>query len=103
MIKADKIIPYACMCGITLSDRRKSLKQHLATKKHLKKVGACPPHYWSIASANGPTSAGTCSKCAETRHFDNSLQTGGGWFLQMADEKVTKENQEIKELEKLVT
>ena len=138
MIKVDKIIPYVCMCGITLSDKSRSLKQHLKTArhlnyidpsliieyscicgtilvdkhrlsrhiktiKHLNKVGSCPPHYWSIASANGPTSAGTCSKCAETRHFDNSLQTGGGWFLQMAEEKVTKENQEIKELEKLVT
>ena len=73
------------------------------TIKHLNKVGSCPPHYWSIASANGPTSAGTCSKCGATKRFDNSLNTGGGWFLQMADEKATKENQEIKELEKLVT
>ena len=103
MVNTREIISYACACGITISDKSRSLKQHLNTKRHLSKVDACPPHYWSIASANGPTSAGTCSKCGATKRFDNSLNTGGGWFLQMADEKATKENQEIKELEKLVT
>lgn len=103
MANTKEIISYACICGITISDRSRSLKQHLTTKRHLSKVDACPPHHWSIASANGPTSAGICSKCAETKRFDNSLSTGGGWFLHMADEKIQKENQEIKELERLVT
>ena len=103
MTKVREIVPYTCTCGIILSDKSKSLKQHLITKVHVNKIGACPPHYWSIDPANGPTSAGICSKCTEIKRFDNSLNTGGGWFLQMADEKATKENQEIKELEKLVT
>jgi hypothetical protein len=46
---------------------------------------------------------GVCSKCAAAKHFDNSLNTGGGWFLQMADEKAQKDTQEMKELERLVT
>ena len=103
MVNTREIISYACACGITISDKSRSLKQHLATKKHLSKVGSCPPHYWSIASANGPTSAGICSKCAEIKRFDNSLNTGGGWFLQMADEKAQKDTQEMKELERFVT
>ena len=103
MATTRETIPYTCACGITISDKGRSLKQHLTTKRHLSKVEACPPHYWSIASANGPTSAGICSKCAETKRFDNSLNTGGGWFLQMADEKAQKDNQQMKELERFVT
>ena len=103
MTKVREIVPYTCTCGIILSDKSKSLKQHLITKVHVNKIGACPPHYWSIDPANGPTSAGICSKCAEIKRFDNSLNTGGGWFLQMADEKAQKDTQEMKELERLVT
>jgi hypothetical protein len=103
MENTKEIISYDCPCGITISDKSRSLKQHLNTKRHLSKVDACPPHYWSIDPANGPTSMGVCSKCAAAKHFDNSLNTGGGWFLQMADEKAQKDTQEMKELERLVT
>ena len=103
MPSGREIIPYSCICGITIADRSKSLKQHLITQKHLNKVGECPPHHWSIASANGPTSAGVCSKCREIKHFENSLQTGGGWYTQMATEKSQKEWTEQEEVRKLVT
>ena len=30
-------------------------------------------HYWKIAQANGPTSAGVCKHCGENREFRNWL------------------------------
>lgn len=31
-------------------------------------------HYWVIESPNGPTSAGECRHCGESREFKNSVQ-----------------------------
>lgn len=34
-------------------------------------------HFWQIDAPNGPISEGTCSKCKQTREFQNSIQTSG--------------------------
>lgn len=32
---------------------------------------SCPPHYWLIAPAHGPTSPGICNQCGVRRDFSN--------------------------------
>lgn len=32
-------------------------------------------HYWMLESANGPCSAGTCTRCGVTREFSNSTES----------------------------
>ena len=34
-------------------------------------------HFWQIDAPNGPISEGTCTKCKQTREFQNSIQTSG--------------------------
>lgn len=49
------------------------------------KTGDCE-HHWIIEAPNGPTSAGECRVCGETREFANYLESsawsGGGVTLQ---------------------
>lgn len=35
----------------------------------------CPPHYWIIAQANGPTSPGMCRKCRTRGEFNNFVES----------------------------
>ena len=37
-------------------------------------------HHWVIATAQGPTSPGTCQKCHAEREFSNSAAAGSGGF-----------------------
>lgn len=44
------------------------------------KVAQRPPplgcaHYWMLEPANGPCSAGTCTRCGVTREFRNSTES----------------------------
>ena len=44
------------------------------SKRHVEAEQACE-HYWLIESPNGPTSAGVCQVCGETRDFANYLES----------------------------
>jgi len=43
--EGQQVIQYSCICGITLSDKSRSLKQHLKTKKHLDRKNIHPPRF----------------------------------------------------------
>ena len=89
---------YLCECGTTLTDKRKSLKRHLLTQKHIKNLEmACPPHHWTIETATGPQSKGVCIKCNVIKDFDNSIQYAWSWQTHV----VEKEEQEKMELDDL--
>ena len=90
---------YVCECGITLTNKVKSLKKHIQTQKHLKALEIdCPPHHWSIATATGPISQGTCIKCNLTKNFENSVQYTWSWQTASA-EKIEQEKAEKADLE----
>ena len=93
---------YACVCGTTLSDKRKSLKKHLTTKGHLD-FAQCPPHHFQIDASNGPMSAGACIKCGLAKHFENSINYGWSGYQQKQYEDEEKQKEEKEELEQLVT
>ena len=93
---------YNCICGIIISDKRKSLKKHLSTKTHLS-IAQCPPHHFAIDSSNGPLSAGSCRKCGLTKQFENSINYGWGGFQQKQYEEEEQQNEQREELTQLVT
>ena len=44
------------------------------SKRHVEAEQSCE-HYWIIESPDGPTSAGVCKVCGETRDFANYLES----------------------------
>lgn len=90
-------INVTCICGVILTN--KGLKRHLQTQKHLKSLESlCPPHHWSIDTADGPQSNGICIKCQAIKKFDNSIQYAWSWQT-AAGEKEEKEKLEKAALE----
>ena len=98
-VKEKPNMQYSCICGTTLLDKHK-LNRHLKTAKHLEHPDSCPPHFWVIASANGPNSEGSCSKCKTKKQFQNSINGVPGWHSSV-EEKIHKEKQALRELEKI--
>lgn len=92
---------YDCICGVTISDKRKSLKKHLSTKSHLE-FANCPPHHFQIDTSNGPLSAGACLKCGLTKQFENSINYGWGGYQQRQYEEEQQQKEEQEKLEQLV-
>ena len=101
MTKARTSEPYNCPCGVHISDKSKSLKKHLTTKIHLE-FAQCPPHHWTIDSANGPLSAGFCIKCNAKNKFENSINMGWTGRSQREYEEEEQQKEVTGELEQLV-
>jgi len=88
---------YKCICGVTIADKRKSLKKHLTTKAHLA-FADCPPHHFQIGVSNGPLSAGSCIKCGLTKQFENSINYGWGGYQQRQYEEEQKQKEQQEQL-----
>ena len=101
MAKGRIVESYNCPCGVKISDKRKSLKRHLSTKIHLS-FAQCPPHHWTIDSANGPLSEGFCIKCNAKDRFENSINMGWTGRSQREYEEEEQNKEVVGELEQLV-
>ncbi len=90
---------YVCECGVILS-RQRDLPKHKATQGHITfkknktlkdelklksrlsrdKEAKHHAHHWTIETADGPLSKGTCALCGKTQEFANSLMSGSNWY-----------------------
>tara|TARA_R110002020_G_scaffold84375_3_gene209037 strand:- start:6308 stop:6634 length:327 start_codon:yes stop_codon:yes gene_type:complete len=93
---------YDCICGVKISDKSKSLKKHLTTKKHLA-FADCPPHHWAIETANGHLSPGYCVKCNKQNSFENSITYAWAGRNQREYEVEEQEKEVTEEIGQLVS